>query len=78
MFITKNALLFCVFLLSRSSRSAWIEIDINTIVVNDDIRRAPRGARGLKSKLCKMRSQKHSRAPRGARGLKFFVIQGQL
>ena len=26
MFITKNALLFCVFLLSRSSRSAWIEI----------------------------------------------------
>lgn len=28
MFITKNALLFCVFLLSRSSRSAWIEIGL--------------------------------------------------
>ena len=72
MFITKNALLFCVFLLSRSSRSAWIEIFYTSRDTGGIFRRAPRGARGLKYHRKEHGNRQHGRAPRGARGLKYW------
>ena len=70
MFITKNALLFCVFLLSRSSRSAWIEISLSRGQTAPVRCRAPRGARGLKLQGSQNGGFECGRAPRGARGLK--------
>ena len=70
MFITKNALLFCVFLLSRSSRSAWIEIPVIMAISSMSRCRAPRGARGLKYFEILPFIVWAGRAPRGARGLK--------
>ena len=58
---------------SRSSRSAWIEIHNQPDKVRCHYRRAPRGARGLKSFAGFCSKPLLSRAPRGARGLKFEV-----
>ena len=37
--------------MSRPSRGAWIEIEKISVAVKVEVSRAPRGARGLKSKL---------------------------
>ena len=58
---------------SRPARGAWVEILPEGMAPADYMRRAPQGARGLKSDFgIKKTSRSGGRAPQGARGLKYF------
>ena len=59
--------------MSRSSRSAWIEILSVVSRPSCSAGRAPRGARGLKYNELFPQHSLVGRAPRGARGLKFRI-----
>ena len=59
---------------SRPSRGAWIEIKNIVGAAAPTIRRAPRGARGLKCPPRYYDKLFDGRAPRGARGLKYQVL----
>ena len=61
----------CHFLLSRSMRSAWIEIPTGGATRSALWGRAPCGARGLKCHRHRRQTVARSRAPCGARGLKY-------
>ncbi len=55
---------------SRPARGAWIETSVSVDDAASDLRRAPRGARGLKPSHAGAIRRHGRRAPRGARGLK--------
>ena len=57
----------CSLLLSRPSRGAWIEIDVNSDTLKNSKRRAPRGARGLKYKLINTKTNEQNVAPLAGR-----------
>ena len=56
---------------SRPARGAWVEMQILIVKPSLENRRAPQGARGLKSRKSNNCGLSCSRAPQGARGLKF-------
>ena len=64
----------CHFLLSRSMRSAWIEIPTGGATRSALWGRAPCGARGLKCHRHRRQTVARSRAPCGARGLKYMPV----
>ena len=55
---------------SRPARGAWVEIFPASVPHSGGTRRAPQGARGLKSYLRPTKRNRLRRAPQGARGLK--------
>ena len=58
-------------LLSRPARGAWVEILLDKYDVEDNMSRAPQGARGLKFlQVVMFYRVVIGRAPQGARGLK--------
>ena len=63
---------------SCPSRGTWIEIWETMSYTARYTRRAPRGARGLKSVGLPVPATPLSRAPRGARGLKFAPVMDNL
>ena len=69
--IAKMQNTICAFLLSCPVRGTWIEISAFLQGNRAPKRRAPYGARGLKSHgVTSMHLEAYSRAPYGARGLK--------
>ena len=61
--------------LSRPARGAWVEIRLMNSSIFSTIRRAPQGARGLKSARTYRDTEIFGRAPQGARGLKFAPLR---